>query len=68
MDKGEVMPCCHNLHLIMNLFYYACTDDYIQDRPGASSWTQCQIMLKMHRSESLKDSLTLDRHLVKAVM
>lgn len=52
---------CHNPHLIMNLFYYVCTDDYIQDRQGASSWAQCQTMFKMLRSDLwVTDSLTLD--------
>lgn len=30
MDEGEAMPCAITPHLIMNLFYYVCTDDYIQ--------------------------------------
>lgn len=45
----------------MNLFYYVCTDDYIQDRQGTASWAQCQITFERERKALLRgvgDSLT----------
>lgn len=34
MDEDEAMPCAITPHLIMNLFYYVCTDNYIQIDKG----------------------------------